>query len=73
MAACAEQAQTNNADDNCHTFSAQATMCRVKKYLGVGIGIASESASRAVPAFFFEKNGISNTNKYSVFESMLCN
>jgi hypothetical protein len=63
MAACAAQAQTNNAHDNCHTCAAQATMCRVKKYLGVEIGIASGSASRAVTAFFFNENDIIYKNK----------
>jgi hypothetical protein len=70
MAACAEQAQTNNAHDTCHTCSAQASMCRVKKYLGVEIGITSGSTSRTLTAFFFEENGIIYLNKLCALESI---
>ena len=45
-------------------------MCRVENYLGVEIGSASGSASRAVPAFFVEENGIFYMNKLCALESI---
>ena len=55
--------QTNIAHYLFRGSGAQVTMCRVKKYLGVEIGIASGSASRAVTAFFFNENDIIYKNK----------
>ena len=48
-------------------------MCRVEKYLGVEISIASVSSSRTVTAFFFEENGIIYLNKLCALESICCN
>ena len=48
-------------------------MCRVEKYLGVEISIASVSTSRTVTAFFFEENGIIYLNKLCALESISCN
>ena len=45
-------------------------MCRVENYLGVEIGSASGSASRAVPAFFVEENGIFYANKLCALETI---
>jgi hypothetical protein len=45
-------------------------MCRVEKYLGVEISIASVSTSRTVTAFFFEENGIIYLNKLCALESI---
>ena len=52
---------------------APGSMCRIKKYLGVEIGITSGSTSRTLTAFFFEENGIIYLNKLCALESISCN
>ena len=41
---------------------------RVKKYLGVEIGVTSGSTSRSLTAFFFGENGIIYLNKLCALE-----
>ena len=49
---------------------APGSMCRVKKYLGVEIGITSGSTSQTLTAFFYEENGIVYLNKLCALESI---
>ena len=70
MVGCAPLPQKNIAQNLFCGSGAQVTMCRVKKYLGVEIGITSGSTSRTLTAFFFEENGIIYLNKLCALESI---
>jgi len=66
----APAAQTTLVNKLTWAAGAPGSMCRVKKYLGVEIGITSGSASRTLTAFFFEENGIIYPHKLWALESI---
>jgi len=70
VVACAPLTQSNKPHDIYSISGAQATMCWVKKYLGVEIGVSTGSTSRSLTAFFFGKNGIIYQYKLGALESI---